>query len=231
MNNKNSVITFKDITKDYITGGITQSVLHGISFDIHEGELLSITGPSGSGKSTCMNIVGCLDSPTTGEYYLNDKDVSKMTSSELATARNKTLGFVFQNFNLLSKRNLIDNVSLPLVYRGIHQTEREEKAYELLKKVKLEGYEKYLPTQLSGGMKQRVAIARALVGEPKVILADEPTGNLDTKTSYEILDLFTELNSNTNITVIMITHEQDIAKMTNRTIQIRDGIIEFDTTK
>ena len=200
--------------------------MKGISFTIKEGEFLSIMGPSGSGKSTCMNIIGCLDLATSGQYILNGKDVSNLNSDQLSEVRNQMLGFVFQNYNLLSKRNLIDNVALPLVYRGIDKKEREEKAVEFLKKVKLQGYEKYYPTQLSGGMKQRVAIARALIGNPKIILADEATGNLDTKTSYEIMDLFKELNCNDNITIIMITHELDIAKMTSRCIKIRDGEIE-----
>ncbi|MBW1649713.1 MAG: ABC transporter ATP-binding protein [Deltaproteobacteria bacterium] len=224
-----NVIEFKNINKNYVIGeDIIERVLKDISFFVEYGEFLSIMGPSGSGKSTCMNIIGCLDSATSGSYYLSGKDVFKMTSDQLAYIRNKTIGFVFQSFNLLAKRNLIDNVSMPLVYRGIKKKEREEIAVEFLSKVNLKGYEKYLPTQLSGGMKQRVAIARALAASPEIILADEPTGNLDSKTSFEILKLFQELNSTTNITVIMITHEAEIAEMTNRTIYIKDGKIEYD---
>ncbi len=185
-------------------------------------------GPSGSGKTTCMNIIGCLDYPTSGQYLLNGQDVSKLSSDDLATIRNETLGFVFQNFNLLGKRNLVDNVALPLVYRGVKEKIRVEIAKEYLSKVKLKGYENYLPGQLSGGMKQRVAIARALIVEPKIILADEPTGNLDTKTGYEILELFAELNEKLGITIVMITHEPDIAAKTKRCIHIKDGVIEKD---
>lgn len=223
------VLEFKNITKDYVTeGGITQKVLKNISFGVKKSEFLSIMGPSGSGKTTCMNIIGCLDYPTSGQYLLNGQDVSKLTSDDLAMIRNETLGFVFQNFNLLGKRNLIDNVALPLVYRGIKEKTRVEIAKEYLSKVKLKGYENYLPGQLSGGMKQRVAIARALIGEPKIILADEPTGNLDTKTGYEILELFAELNEKLGITIIMITHEPDIAAKSKRCIHIKDGVIEKD---
>ncbi len=223
------VIELKNINKDYMTGeDITEKVLKNISFSVESGEFLSIMGPSGSGKSTCMNIIGCLDSATSGSYYLSGKDVFKMTSNELAYIRNKTIGFVFQGFNLLAKRNLIDNVSMPLVYRGVKKKERQEIATEFLSKVNLKGYEKYLPTQLSGGMKQRVAIARAIASSPEIILADEPTGNLDSKTSFEILKLFQELNSTMGITVIMITHEAEIAETTNRTVYIKDGKIEYD---
>ncbi|MBW1616648.1 MAG: ABC transporter ATP-binding protein [Deltaproteobacteria bacterium] len=224
-----SVIELKNINKNYMTGeDITEKVLKNISFSVKRGEFLSIMGPSGSGKSTCMNIIGCLDSATSGSYYLSGKDVFKMTSNELAYIRNKTIGFVFQGFNLLAKRNLIDNVSMPLVYRGVKKKERQEIATEFLSKVNLKGYEKYLPTQLSGGMKQRVAIARAIASSPEIILADEPTGNLDSKTSFEILKLFQELNSTMGITIIMITHEAEIAETTNRTIYIKDGKIEYD---
>lgn len=223
------VLEFKNITKDYVTeGGITQKVLRNISFGVKKGEFLSIMGPSGSGKTTCMNIIGCLDYPTSGQYLLNGQDVSKLSADDLAIIRNETLGFVFQNFNLLGKRNLIDNVALPLVYLGVKEKIRVEIAKEYLSKVKLKGYENYLPGQLSGGMKQRVAIARALIGEPKIILADEPTGNLDTKTGYEILELFAELNEKLGITIVMITHEPDIAAKSKRCIHIKDGIIEKD---
>lgn len=224
-----NLIEFRNIKKQYRSGSlITEQVLKGISFVVEEGEFLSIMGPSGSGKSTCMNIIGCLDQPTSGQYILNDQDVSKINADDLAVIRNKTLGFVFQNFNLLQRRNLIDNVALPLMYREIPCEEREAIAVKLLEKVKLKGYEKYYPTELSGGMKQRLAIARALAGEPKIILADEATGNLDSKTSYEIMDLFKELNDSRKITIIMITHEPDIALISNRSIRIKDGLVEYD---
>ena len=225
--NSETVIEFKKITKNYRTGdGITQKVLRGLSFKIKKGDFLSIMGPSGSGKSTCMNIIGCLDQPTGGEYWLADRNVANLNQKHLAKIRNQTFGFVFQNFNLLAKRNLIDNVALPLVYRGENSQSRKKLALELLEKVDLKGFENYLPTQLSGGMKQRVAIARALVGNPQVILADEPTGNLDTKTSHEILNLFKKLNKDNGVTIVMITHEDDIATFGQKTIHIRDGLIE-----
>lgn len=229
MKKKEAVIELKDIKKDYSTGmGIVQHVLKGISFKIMEGEYVAIMGPSGSGKSTTMNIIGCLDDATSGEYFLNGTDVSNFTEDELATERNLTLGFVFQNFNLMPKRNLIENVALPLLYRGVPEAERNAKAMDILEKVNLKDYADYYPPQLSGGMKQRVAIARALVGDPKVILADEPTGNLDTATGYEILDLFKELNEKLGITIVMITHELDVAAKTKRNIYILDGNIDYD---
>ena len=223
----NPLVQFKNITKEYKTGGrFVQKVLKGISFEINKGDFISIMGPSGSGKSTCMNILGCLDQPTAGDFFLENKNISKLKKNELASLRNKTLGFVFQNFNLLAKRNLIDNVALPLVYRGLSNKIRKEKAISLLHKVNLKNFEKYFPPQLSGGMKQRVAIARALIGDPKIILADEPTGNLDTKTSHEIIKLFQDLNKNLGITIIMITHEADIASFGEKILYLRDGIIE-----
>ncbi len=223
------IIQFQNISKEYLLpSGAVEKILKNLNFEVAAGEFMAIMGPSGSGKSTCMNIIGCLDLATSGTYILDGRDVSHLSSNELAHIRNQTLGFVFQNYNLLARRNLLDNVSLPLVYRGIPKKERHEKAAELLAKVNLKGYENYYPTQLSGGMKQRVAIARALVGDPKIILADEATGNLDTKTSYEVMDLFAELNQKSQITVIMITHEVDIANKTRRCIKIRDGLIEFD---
>ncbi len=224
----NPVIELSGIKKSFVTGVGIIPVLKGISFKIYKGEFVAVMGPSGSGKSTCMNIVGCLDSATSGKFILDGKDVSAKTSDELAEIRNKKLGFVFQNFNLLGKRNLIDNVSLPLVYRGISKSARDEKAKKLLDRVGLKGFETYVPNQLSGGMKQRVAIARALVGDPEVILADEPTGNLDSKTSEEILELFKELNKKMNITIIMITHEEELARETSRIINIKDGMISYD---
>jgi len=224
-----NVVRLENICKDFpIEGGGSQRVLYGLSFAVKEGEFVSIMGPSGSGKSTCMNIIGALDTPTGGTYELYGNDATTMTPDELATARNVYIGFVFQNFNLLTRRSVLDNVMLPLMYRGMSVEEREDRARQFLKKVELEKFEKYLPTQLSGGMRQRVAIARALAGSPKLILADEPTGNLDSKMGNEILKMLQELNQKDGITVIMITHEFDIAKHTNRLIHIRDGEINYD---
>ena len=185
-------------------------------------------GPSGSGKSTCMNIIGALDSATSGKYELYGKDITTMTPDELATVRNEYIGFVFQNFNLLPKRNILDNVMLPLMYRGLSLDDRNRRSREMLKLVGLENFESYLPTQLSGGMKQRVAIARALSGNPKLILADEPTGSLDSKMGNEILKFFKELNRDMGITIVMITHEFEIAQYAQRLIHIYDGHITFD---
>jgi len=224
-----TVIEFKNIKKEYILSeNLKQEVLKGLSFSIKQGEFLSIMGPSGSGKSTTMNILGCLDTCTSGEYLLNNKNVSHMKMKDFAVIRNEFFGFVFQSFNLLAKRNLIDNVAMPLVYRGELKESRNEKAIEMLKRVGLGDYLNYVPGQLSGGMKQRVAVARALVGNPKVILADEPTGNLDTKTGDEILAFFKELNEQMGITIIMITHEPEIASYTDRCIYIKDGLIIHD---
>ena len=208
-------------------GGV-QQVLFDISFDIRSGEFVAIMGPSGSGKSTCMNIVGALDTPTSGAYELYGRDISNMTADDLARVRNEYIGFVFQNFNLLPKRSVLDNVMLPLMYRGMSPDERVTRAREMLHRVGLEKFETYLPTQLSGGMKQRVAIARALAGDPKMILADEPTGALDSKMGNEILKFFKQLNKEMGITVIMITHEFDIARYANRLIHIYDGRINYD---
>ena len=208
-------------------GGV-QQVLFDISFSVYGGEFVAIMGPSGSGKSTCMNIIGALDTPTSGVYELYGKDITNMTTDELAMVRNEHIGFVFQNFNLLSKRNVLDNVMLPLMYRGITNQERVVRAREMLARVGLEKFETYLPTQLSGGMKQRVAIARALSGNPKLILADEPTGALDSKMGNEILKFFKQLNKEVGITIIMITHEFEIAKYADRVIYIHDGRINYD---
>lgn len=223
------VISLQKINKIFpIDGGGQQHVLFDVSFDIKAGEFVSIMGPSGSGKSTCMNIIGALDTPTNGIYKLYGNDITNMTPDELAVARNEYIGFVFQNFNLLTKRSVLDNVMLPLMYRGISPSERISRARKMLASVGLEKFESYLPPQLSGGMRQRVAIARALAGEPKLILADEPTGNLDSKMGTEILDMFKKLNKDMGITIIMITHEFDIAKYTKRLIHIRDGKITHD---
>jgi len=208
--------------------GGQQQVLFDVSFTINPGEFVAIMGPSGSGKSTCMNIVGALDSATSGTYELYGKDITTLLPDELAKIRNEYIGFVFQNFNLLPKRNILDNVMLPLMYRGLPMAERLQRAREMLKLVDLENFETYLPTQLSGGMKQRVAIARALAGNPKLILADEPTGALDSKMGNEILKFFKKLNKEFGITIVMITHEFEIAGYANRVIHIYDGRITYD---
>lgn len=224
-----NIIALKNINKSFpLELGGEQQVLFDINFTIKSGEFVAIMGPSGSGKSTCMNIIGALDIPTSGIYELYDKDVTGLTPDELAIIRNEYIGFVFQQFNLLSKRNVLDNVMLPLMYRGLPMEERINRAREMLKRVGLENFESYLPTQLSGGMKQRVAIARALAGSPKLILADEPTGALDSKMGNEILKFFKQLNQEMGITIVMITHEFDIAKYANRLIHIRDGKINYD---
>jgi len=226
---KTPIISMKKICKTFpLEVGGEQQVLFDISFTINPGEFVAIMGPSGSGKSTCMNIIGALDSATSGVYELYGKDITTLTPDELAKIRNEYIGFVFQNFNLLPKRNILDNVVLPLMYRGLPIHERLERAREMLKLVNLENFETYLPTQLSGGMKQRVAIARALAGDPKLILADEPTGALDSKMGNEILRFFKKLNKELGITIIMITHEFEIASYANRVIHIYDGHVTFD---
>ncbi len=223
------IISLRDICKSFpLEMGGEQQVLFDITFDVHAGEFVAIMGPSGSGKSTCMNIIGALDTPTSGTYELYGRDIANMTADELAIIRNEYIGFVFQQFNLLSKRSVLDNVMLPLMYRGLPMAERVRRAREMLKRVGLEKFESYLPTQLSGGMKQRVAIARALAGDPKLILADEPTGALDSKMGHEILTFLKQLNKDLGITIVMITHEFDIAKYANRLIHIRDGHINYD---
>jgi putative ABC transport system ATP-binding protein len=223
------IISMKKICKSFpLEIGGEQQVLFDISFTINSGEFVAIMGPSGSGKSTCMNIIGALDSATSGVYELYGKDITTLLPDELAKIRNEYIGFVFQNFNLLPKRNILDNVMLPLMYRGLPMAERLERAREMLKLVNLENFETYLPTQLSGGMKQRVAIARALAGNPKLILADEPTGALDSKMGNEILRFFKKLNKELGITIVMITHEFEIAQYANRVIHVYDGHITFD---
>ena len=227
-NDTNTVVEVDNLTKTYfMAGGISQPVLKGISFKINEGEFVTIMGHSGSGKSTLMNTLGCLDRPTSGRYILAGQEVSKLSDNALAAVRGKTLGFVFQNFNLLMKRTIADNVSLPLLYQGYSRKECYERAKELIEKVGLKGYEDRVPSQLSGGMQQRVAIARALVNNPKIILADEPTGNLDSQTSDEIMSFFQQLN-NQGITIILVTHESDVAKYAKRMIRIADGVVEYD---
>ena len=223
------IISMKKICKSFpLEVGGQQQVLFDISFTINPGEFVAIMGPSGSGKSTCMNIIGALDSATSGIYELYGKDITTLLPDELAKIRNEYIGFVFQNFNLLPKRNILDNVMLPLMYRGLPMEERLERAREMLQLVNLENFETYLPTQLSGGMKQRVAIARALAGNPKLILADEPTGALDSKMGNEILKFFKKLNKELGITIVMITHEFEIAQYANRVIHIYDGHITYD---
>ena len=224
-----SIIYLNKICKKFpLEIGGVQQVLFDITFDIKSGEFVAIMGPSGSGKSTCMNIIGALDSATSGTYELYGKDITTMTPDELATIRNEYIGFVFQNFNLLPKRNILDNVMLPLMYRGITVDDRIRRSREMLRLVGLENFETYLPTQLSGGMKQRVAIARALSGNPKLILADEPTGSLDSKMGNEILKFFKKLNSDMGITIIIITHEFEIAQYAKRVIHIYDGRVTYD---
>mgnify|MGYP002672475226 FL=1 len=223
------IISMQDICKSFpVELGGVQQVLFDINFDVHAHEFVAIMGPSGSGKSTCMNIIGALDTPTSGVYELYGRNITNMTADELAIVRNEYIGFVFQQFNLLSKRSVLDNVMLPLMYRGLPMSERVRRAREMLARVGLENFETYLPNQLSGGMKQRVAIARALAGNPKLILADEPTGALDSKMGNEILHFFKQLNQDLGITIVMITHEFDIAKYASRLIHIRDGRINYD---
>ena len=226
---KTPVISLKKICKSFpLEIGGEQQVLFDNTFEIMPGEFVAIMGPSGSGKSTCMNIIGALDTPSSGVYELYGKDITTLFPDELAKVRNEYIGFVFQNFNLLPKRNILDNVMLPLMYRGLPMDERISRAREMLKLVDLANFETYLPTQLSGGMKQRVAIARALAGDPKIILADEPTGALDSKMGNEILKFFKKLNNDLGITIVMITHEFDIAQYANRLIHIYDGRINYD---
>ena len=228
------IIEVVGLTKIYYSGTGSDIVelhaLNDVSFSIKEGESVSIMGPSGSGKSTTMNMLGCLDSPTRGVYKLDGKDVSKLSSDNLADLRNRTLGFVFQGFNLLPRYNAVENVELPLVYAGVAAKERRARAFHSLERVGLSNRAKHRPNQLSGGQQQRVAIARALVGDAPIILADEPTGNLDTKTSHEIMNLLTELN-NEGKTVIIVTHEPDIAEYTKRSLRFRDGKLESDERK
>ncbi len=226
---KTPVISLKKICKSFpLEIGGEQQVLFDNTFDIMPGEFVAIMGPSGSGKSTCMNIIGALDTPSSGVYELYGKDITTLYPDELAKVRNEYIGFVFQNFNLLPKRNILDNVMLPLMYRGLPMSERVNRAREMLKLVDLVNFETYLPTQLSGGMKQRVAIARALAGDPKIILADEPTGALDSKMGNEILRFFKKLNNDLGITIVMITHEFEIASYASRVIHIYDGHITYD---
>ena len=225
-----SIIHLLDIQKSYYMGKQELKVLKGINLDIFKNEYVALMGPSGSGKSTLMNILGCLDSPTGGSYILNGHDVSKMPDNDLANVRNKEIGFVFQQFNLLPRLTAAENVALPLVYAGIPKKLRTEMAMDVLEKVSLTDRSHHKPNELSGGQCQRVAIARALVNNPSIILADEPTGNLDTKTSIEIMDIFGAIQSGGN-TVVLVTHEEDIANYAHRVVRLRDGLIESDKKK
>lgn len=221
------ILHLEDIRKSYYLGKQELPVLKGITMDIFKNEYVSLMGPSGSGKSTLMNILGCLDSPTGGKYILNGSDVSRMADDDLALVRNKEIGFVFQQFNLLPRLTAAENVALPLVYAGVSKKERIERAANVLDKVKLSDRMHHKPNELSGGQCQRVAIARALINNPAIILADEPTGNLDSRTSYEIMEILGKIHADGN-TVILVTHEEDISKFSHRVIRLKDGLIETD---
>ena len=221
------VIKIRNIKRDFPLGQEVVKVLKGIDLDIERGEYVALMGPSGSGKSTLMNLLGCLDTPTAGSYELNGKDVSNMSQDELAEIRNKEIGFVFQTFNLLPRTTALENVALPMVYAGASKSERKARAEEVLTDVGLADRMDHKPNQLSGGQRQRVAVGRALVNKPSIILADEPTGNLDSKTSLEIMTLFDEIHQNGN-TVIIVTHEEEVAEHAHRVIRLRDGMVESD---
>jgi putative ABC transport system ATP-binding protein len=223
------VISVKNLVKTYVVGEVEVRALRGVNLDVEQGEFLAVTGPSGSGKSTFMHIAGCLDRPTSGQYFLDGDDVSRMTKDQLAAVRNRKIGFVFQGFNLLSRTSALDNVELPLLYQGgLKGPERHKRAMDVLAKVGLGNRTDHHPNQLSGGQQQRVAIARALINTPSILLADEPTGNLDTRTSIEVMDIFQKLNRETGITVLLITHEMDIAEYGTRIVTFRDGQVVKD---
>ena len=226
-----NVIEVHNLIKTYQTGDTSFNALNDVSLTVKKGEFVAIMGASGSGKSTFMNQIGCLDKPTSGKYFLDGIDVSTMSSDELAVIRNRKLGFVFQGFNLISRTTALDNVQLPMIYAGIKESERIERARAALKIVGLEKRENHLPNQMSGGQQQRVAIARALANEPKIILADEPTGNLDTKTSIEVMEFFVNLNEKHGKTIVLVTHEPDIAEYCKRVVKFKDGNIESDIVK
>ena len=224
---RKKVIEIENITKYYELGNEIIKALDGVSLDIYKNEYVALMGPSGSGKSTLMNILGCLDTPTSGKYSINNTQVAEMSDNELAEVRNKEIGFVFQTFNLLPRLSSWENVSLPLIYAGLGRSDRRDRAFEMLENVGLGDRGFHKPNELSGGQRQRVAIARALINTPSIILADEPTGNLDTKTSYEIMAMFDDIHSKGN-TVILVTHEEDIAQYAHRIIRLRDGKVETD---
>ncbi|TVR79338.1 MAG: ABC transporter ATP-binding protein [Saprospirales bacterium] len=221
------IIRTENLKKIYKMGNMTVKALDGVDVVIRQNEYVALMGPSGSGKSTLMNLLGCLDTPTVGKYVLNDHDVSRMSDSELAEIRNKQIGFVFQTFNLLPRLSALDNVALPLVYGGVSRSGRKERAMEVLHQVGLGDRMDHKPNELSGGQRQRVAIARALVSNPSIILADEPTGNLDSKTSIEIMEIFEKLHNDGN-TIIIVTHENEISEHAHRIIRLRDGVVETD---
>jgi putative ABC transport system ATP-binding protein len=225
-----ALIETNDLWKSYVMGSETIHALRGVSLGIERGEYVAIMGPSGSGKSTLMNLIGCLDTPTKGSYLLNGKQVSQMNDDELARIRNEEIGFVFQTFNLLPRATALHNVELPLIYAGVTGKERSERAHKALERVELTDRKSHRPNELSGGQRQRVAVARALVNNPSILLADEPTGNLDSKTGEEIMNLFARLHEGGN-TIILVTHEADIAGHANRVVHIRDGQIEKDVTR
>ena len=225
------VISVRDLVKTYVVGEVTVRALRGANMDVDAGEFIAVTGPSGSGKSTLMHILGCLDRPTSGQYFLDGKDVSRMSKDELAAVRNRKIGFVFQGFNLLSRTTALDNCELPLLYNGgsgMKAAERHKRAMDALTAVGLADRYHHYPNQLSGGQQQRVAIARALINQPSIILADEPTGNLDTRTSIEVMGIFQRLNVERGITIVLITHEMDIAEYGTRLVRFRDGRIQLD---
>ncbi len=225
-----SVIHLENIIKTYYMGSNSLTVLKGIALDIYRNEYVALMGPSGSGKSTLMNIIGCLDTPSSGTYVLNGSDVSKMSDDDLADVRNKEIGFVFQQFNLLPRLTAAENVALPLVYAGVNKKDRTDRAMEALRKVGLADRSHHKPNEMSGGQIQRVAIARALVNNPSILLADEPTGNLDSKTSVEVMEIFGKIQESGN-TVVLVTHEEDIAGYAKRVVRLRDGVIESDNVK
>ena len=225
-----SIIAVEGVTKHYALGTQTVEALRGITFEIQKGEFIAIMGPSGSGKSTLMNIIGCLDSPTHGTYFLNNQEVSTLEGDELAGIRNKEIGFVFQNFHLLARNTALDNVMLPLKYAGVEKAEQLARAKAALSQVGLEDRMGHQPSELSGGQQQRVAIARALVNNPSILFADEPTGNLDSQTGHDVMQLFHNLHA-AGQTIILITHENEVAEEAQRTIFIKDGLIESDSTK